>query len=68
MKKPKEKQSRKWFQAADATAYNLEQLCELKISFQRDCITVITTSVMNLIYKMFYATQPNSAKLNDQFF
>lgn len=54
-------------QAADATAYNLEQLCELKMSFQRDCITVITTYVMNLIYKMFCATRPNSAKLNDQF-
>lgn len=53
-------------QAADATAYNPEQLCELKMSFQT-CITVITTYVMNLIYKMFYATQPNSVKLNDQF-
>lgn len=54
-------------QAADAAAHNLVQLCELKMSFQRDCITVITTYVMNLIYKMFYATQPNSVKLNDQF-
>lgn len=53
-------------QTADATAYNLEQPCELRMSFQRNCITVITTDVMNLIYKMFYAT-PNSVKLNDQF-